>query len=264
VLAFEYPTLTQHPTLAARELIERLPRGVRLHLLSHGSGCLVAEHLAWLLATQGAGALTTEAKWLSTRQLELERVTRVAGPVRGYAGAADVALSMQVQLLDRHRGKGDDKLRRQRSELLIAAAKDRAAAKGLPGLAAMDPQDPFIRDINQGTRAAPGQLRVVSASRSGGEGVDAIGRLSALLVDALYFGESDLLVPTRSTFGGVPRAGGSSFFLHTAEDVSHYGLFSHEVTRRAILDAVLLDHDPSGFAPIGPLSAAGQSSDGRR
>jgi hypothetical protein len=186
----------------------------------------------------------------------------VAGPVRGFGGdklRVDVPLSMQVQLLDRHGGK-DDKRRRHRSAFLVAAAKNSDATFQLPGVAAMNSQNRFIDDLNHGSQPAPGQLRVVSGSRQGGS---AFGHLSALLTDTLHFGESDLLVPTSSTFGGVPRAGGASFFLHTGPEVSHYAYFRNKASARAIIDALVLDQPP-GFAPIGPLSAAGQSADGLR
>lgn len=263
VLSFEHHALTEHPLDTAWTLIDSLPAGVRLHLLTHGSGCLVAEAIAWALATadqRGGVALTG---LLGERRVSLERVVRVAGPVRGFGSPPriDLSLSMQLQLLDRQAGKASEKLRSQRSAFLLAVARNREATARLAGLETMSAQSAFIRDLNGCVHPAPGQLRVVSASCQGAGST--FGRLSALLGDALMGGESDLLVPTRSTFGGVPRAGGALFFLHRGPEVSHYDLFGHALTRRAILDALLHD-EPAGFAPIGPLSAAGQSPDGLR
>jgi hypothetical protein len=241
-----------------------------LVLLTHGSGALVAEAIVRALlpeAAQGPAASASLRRRihelhsaLLSKSVLVERVVRVAGPVRGMAQAAsrwDLQLALQVQLLERE-GLCSDEDRPLWHALLLAVARDRDAARSLPGLATMDPADEFIAWLHDTDVPASGQLRVIAGHAQG----DGLG-LRTLAVDLLQFSETDGLIPTRSTYGGVPRAGGASFFLDSGPEVSHYRYFKNARSAAAISDALLLD-EPTGFAPIGPLSWAGRAFEGSR
>ena len=270
LLAYSVAALTEHPIEAARTLVESLPQGTRLVLLTHGSGALVAEAIVRALlpeAAQGPAASASLRRRihelrsaLLSKSVLVERVVRVAGPVHGMAQAAsrwDLQLALQVQLLERE-GLCSDEDRPLWHALLLAVARDRDAARSLPGLATMDPVDEFIAWLHDTDVPASGQLRVI-AGRAQGDGLG----LRTLAVDLLQFSETDGLIPTRSTYGGVPRAGGASFFLDSGPEVSHYRYFKNARSAAAISDALLLD-EPTGFAPIGPLSWAGRAFEGSR
>ncbi|MEO8806415.1 MAG: CHAT domain-containing protein, partial [Burkholderiaceae bacterium] len=83
-----------------------------------------------------------------------------------------------------------------------------------------------------------------------------------------YWTDNDLVVQTRSMYGGAPRAAtaggaGASFLLDRGAKVSHFNYFANERTVKAITSA-LLEPAPVDFAVIGPLSWAGQDASGTR
>ncbi|MDP1685956.1 esterase/lipase family protein, partial [Hydrogenophaga sp.] len=89
-----------------------------------------------------------------------------------------------------------------------------------------------------------------------------------LLADAFYWTDNDLVVQTRSMYGGTPRspAGGhaaATFVLERGGKVTHFSYFSEPRSAEAICNALVQD-SPAGFRPIGPMSWAGSSSDGLR
>jgi CHAT domain-containing protein len=135
----------------------------------------------------------------------------------------------------------------------------------MPGLEAMTPESPVVAWLNGAPEAIPGELRVVAGDMQG----DSIGSwVKTLLSDAFYWTDNDLVVQTRSMYGGAPRAptvagGGASFLLDRGGKVSHFNYFSNDRTVQAIADA-LSDDQPADFAGIGPLSWAGQDASGTR
>ncbi len=101
VYALDHPTLGASPIANARTLVDALPKGARLHLVTHSRGGLVAEVLARLAGVKGvltdadracfadpayAGQqreLRDLAEQVKLKNLRVERVVRVACPARG-------------------------------------------------------------------------------------------------------------------------------------------------------------------------------------
>ena len=110
------------------------------------------------------------------------------------------------------------------------------------------------------TKPIPGELRVVAGDI---EGDSVTSWLKTLLADAFYWTDNDLVVQTRSMYGGAPRDAGASFVLDQGGKVSHFNYFSNERTAEAIVNALTQD-TPAGFRVIGPLSWSGESSTGVR
>ena len=108
-------------------------------------------------------------------------------------------------------------------------------------------------------------MRVVAGDLEG----DSIGSwVKTLLSDAFYWTDNDLVVQTRSMYGGAPREAGAagpsaSFLLDRGAKVSHFNYFSNDRTVSAIKSA-LMDPAPDDFAAIGPLSWAGEDASGTR
>ena len=82
---------------------------------------------------------------------------------------------------------------------------------------------------------------------------DSIGSwVKTLLSDAFYWTDNDLVVQTRSMYGGAPREAGAagpgaSFLLDRGAKVSHFNYFSNDRTVSAIASA-LMDAAPADFA----------------
>lgn len=265
--AFQRASLSRTPVENALALARALPPGARLHLLTHGTGGLVAEVLAcasaWSRQPRRAedelagSALHELTQELAARGLHVERVVRVACPARGQsfaAGRLDAYLSI-FGWVARRAGVA---LPLRIDHLVLEAARQRIEPAALPGLAAALPGSSLLRWLPAVDEPVPGSLRVIAGTATGAGAVSAW--LRGLMVDSFFETDNDLLVPTRSMFGGVPRQGGATFF---AAEADHFGYFTDATCTRAIADAVLLD-DPPGFQPIGPLSFAGDSATGLR
>ena len=281
VYALDHPTMGQSPIANALTLVRAMPAGARLHLVTHSRGGLVAEVLARACGGKPPGAaelalfagagysqqradLQALAKEAITKGLKVERVVRVACPARGTLLASrrfDAYLSVLKWSLE----LGGVPVAPQLVDFLHEVARRRANPAELPGIEAMMPESPLVTWLNGGSDAIPGELRVVAGDLEG----DSIGSwVKTLLSDAFYWTDNDLIVQTRSMYGGAPRAAsatgvGASFLLDRGAKVSHFNYFANERTVKAITSA-LLETAPAGFATIGPLSWAGQDAGGTR
>ncbi|HWH84014.1 MAG TPA: CHAT domain-containing protein [Burkholderiaceae bacterium] len=154
-------------------------------------------------------------------------------------------------------------------DFLHEVARRRADPSKLPGIEAMMPDTPVVQWLNGGLsggdQTIPGDLRVIAGDLQG----DSIGSwVKTLLADAFYWTDNDLVVQTRSMYGGTPRAAapaapGASFLLDRGAKVTHFNYFANERTVDAIASA-LLEAAPADFAAIGPLSWAGEDASGSR
>lgn len=283
VYALDHPTLGASPIANAITLAEALPQGAVLHLVTHSRGGLVAEVLARVAgefqAGRGIGAadmaffpgaehaphraeLQRLATLVQAKGLVVQRVVRVACPARGTLLASkrlDAYLSVLKWTLE----LAGLPVLPPLVDFLGEVARRRADPGEIPGLAAMIPDTPLVNWLNEAEEAIPGDLRVLAGDLQG----DSIGSwLKTLLADAYYWTDNDIVVQTRSMYGGTPRdgvRGSASFFLDQGGNSTHFGYFANERSVRAIV-AGLLESDPEGWRPIGPLSWAGQDSGGLR
>jgi pimeloyl-ACP methyl ester carboxylesterase len=273
VLGLEHPTLGVSPVANALALARALAPDTRVHLVTHSRGGLVAEALARVCADPGAAAkalgatapaaLREELKALAAvvqqKKLRVDRVVRVACPSRGTLLASkrlDAYVSVLKWTLELARIPVLPVL----VEFLGQVAKRRADPDEMPGLAAQMPDSALVKWLNDGGTQAAGSLRVVAGDL---QGDSVTSWLKTLLADAFYWTDNDLVVQTRSMYGGAPRAGGATFVLDQGGGVSHFNYFANERTASAVVEALVQDA-PRDFRQIGPLSWAGQSSTGLR
>ena len=281
VYALDHPTMGASPIANALTLVNALPAGARLHLLTHSRGGLVAEVLARACGGQPLSdadrvlfAGDAYARHLSdldalvqiaqSKGLRIERVVRVACPARGTLLASkrlDAYLSVLKWALE----LAGVPVAPDLVDFLYEVARRKADPVELPGLEAMMPDSPVVKWLNGGAEPLPGDLRVIAGDMEG----DSIGSwVKTLLSDAFYWTDNDLVVQTRSMYGGSPRAAtatgaGASFLLDQGGKVSHFNYFTNEGTVDAITRA-LLQQQPADFAVIGPLSWAGKDASGTR
>jgi tetratricopeptide (TPR) repeat protein len=281
VYALDHPTMGESPIANALTLVRALPAGARLHLVTHSRGGLVGEVLA---RACGGGALTSDelapfsdskysqhlkdlkalVKMAQSKGLKVERVVRVACPARGTT-LASKRLDAYLSVLQWGLQLAGVPVAPHFVDFLHEVARRRADPSELPGLEAMMPESAVVAWLNRGEDALPGELRVVAGDLEG----DSIGSwVKTLLSDAFYWTDNDLVVQTRSMYGGAPRhanaAGASaSFLLDRGGKVTHFNYFANDRTVGAIASA-LIDAAPAGFAAIGPLSWAGEDASGTR
>lgn len=278
VYALDHPTLGVSPIANALTLAQALPDGARLHLVTHSRGGLVAEVLARACADSGfdeatlarhfrgdyahhADELRALRRQLQGRAIRVERIVRVACPARGTLLASrrlDAYLSVIQWLLA---GSGMPVLP-ELIAFLHEVARRRADPAELPGLEAMMPGSPLVAWLNEAAVPLPGGLRVIAGDM---QGDSLTSWLKTLLADAFYWTDNDLVVQTRSMYGGTPRASDDAplYLLDRGGAVNHFHYFSNERTAQAVLDGLQQDA-PAGFAAIGPLSWSGADASGAR
>jgi tetratricopeptide (TPR) repeat protein len=276
VYGLEHPTLGVSPIENAFTLAQACPKGARLHVVSHSRGGLVAEVLARVCARPRLNAsdyaffkgadyrrqretLKALGKVVAERKLRVERIVRVACPSRGTL-LASKRLDAYVSILKWALELASVPVAPAIVDFLGEVAQRRADPELLPGLAAQIPDSPLVRWLNAADEPIAGDLRVVAGDI---EGDSVISWLKALLADAFYWTENDLVVQTGSMYGGVPRATGATFLLDRGAKVSHFNYFHNKRTAAAIVNA-LVQQKPPGFRVIGPLSSGGSSPTGTR
>ncbi len=274
VYALDHPTLGASPIANAITLAEAAPEGARLHLLTHSRGGLVAEVLARvcsepvmsgieLFANDGSSAqeLKKLAELVARKRISIDRVVRVACPARGTLLASkrlDAYVSVLKWALELARIPVVPEL----VNFLGEVARRRAEPDKVPGLAAQIPDSPLVKWLHATDKPIKGDLRVVAGDLEG----DSVSTwVKTLLSDAFFWTDNDLVVQTRSMYGGSPREKDSTFVLDQGGKVSHFNYFSNPRTANAIVNALALTADPPDeFRVIGPLSWSGQSSSGVR
>lgn len=273
VYALEHRTLTESPIQNALLLAAAAETGTAFHLVTHSRGGLVAEVLARVcgnptdhasdaelaFSETERAALTELRRIVQQRQLTVARIVRVACPARGTL-LASKRLDALISIVKWALTLAGVPVAPEIVDFLGAVAAKRLDPELLPGLAAMMPGSPLVQWLNSGGKAIPGQLRVVAGDV---EGTSLGGWVKSLVSDLYYWTDNDLVVHTRSMYGGAPREKGASFFLHAHGDVSHFNYFSNEVTARAIVDGIVQEQAAS-FDEIGPLSFAGDDASGTR
>ena len=282
VYALDHPTLGTSPIGNALTLLRALPAGARIHLVSHSRGGLVAEAFARACAgseaigddvlglfagdayEQHRNDLRALVKEAQAKGIRCERIVRVGCPARGTL-LASKRLDAYLSILTWCLGLASIPVAAEVVDFLHEVARRRAEPAELPGLEAMTPDSPVVKWLNGAGDTIPGELRVIAGDMEG----DSIGSwVKTLLSDAFYWTDNDLVVQTRSMYGGAPRANaaagsGARFLLDKGGKVSHFNYFSNERTVQAIASA-LLDDLPADFAAIGPLSWAGEDASGTR
>jgi uncharacterized protein YaaQ len=206
-------------------------------------------------------ALVKEAQ---AKGLRIERVVRVGCPARGTL-LASKRLDAYLSILNWCLELASIPVVPAVVEFLHEVARRRADPTELPGLEAMTPESPLIAWLNSASEPIASELRVVAGDMEG----DSIGSwVKTLLSDAFYWTDNDLVVQTRSMYGGAPRGAGASgpgasFLLDRGAKVSHFNYFANDRTVSAIATA-LMDAAPAEFDAIGPLSWAGKDASGTR
>jgi hypothetical protein len=281
VYALDHPTLAHSPIANALTLVQAMPAGARLHLVTHSRGGLVAEILARacgggalaaeeLAFFKGAGYATHRAQLrelvdaAQAKRLKVERAVRVACPAHGTL-LASKRLDAYLSVLRWGLELASVPVAPELVDFLHEVARRRADPAQLPGLEAMMPESPVVAWLNSRSEPVPGELRVVAGDMEG----DSVGSwVKTLLSDAFYWTDNDLVVQTRSMYGGMARAPvatgpAASFMLDRGAKVSHFHYFANQRTVDAIAAALMRD-TPEDFAAIGPLSWAGQDASGTR
>ncbi|MBP1686497.1 MAG: hypothetical protein H6Q33_2640 [Deltaproteobacteria bacterium] len=279
VLAFEHASFTQRPIENAATLAQSLPDGARLHLVTHSRGGLVGELLCRAngvpQATAGTAAvpprlfqqdelrlfqgdaaalasLDALEQALVRRQLRVERFVRVACPALGTTLASE-RLDRWLSVVGTLAGKAlpgtplFDTFR-EVGDFFAAVLKERTDPRTLPGIEAMMPGSAFIKLVNWPTTQLGGDLTVIA----GDIDPDAWwAKLLVWLTDRFYEGDHDLVVNTRSMYGGAQRTGQALADFQKGPGVNHFSYFKNQPSAAQLVRALTrAANDTEGFKPL--------------
>lgn len=291
IYAFEHRTLSQSPIENAIALVEALPEGAQVSLVTHSRGGLVGDLLclrdfdalidSYAYALEGTGDadpaeaarvkaelaeaharqrgdLKRLAQLLRQRRITIQRYVRTASPASGtkLAGANfDLFLSGLLTLVGAIPGLFGSPLYSAFKRVVIEIAKHRTNPHLVPGIEAMLPDSPLARLL----RDAPVQPGIAMATIAGDiQGGHLLQRLGVMLTDVALFDreDNDLVVNTTAMLAGVaPRAEARVLFDRGA-DVSHFRYFTNADTRHA-MQAWLVCQDPTQLSQFQPLPRPG-------
>ena len=276
IYAFEHRTLSESPIANARALVEALPEGAHIRLVSHSRGGLVADLLClddfsalidgYAHVLEGTGdADPQEAErvigelraahahqrlelqalntLLRERRIVVERYVRVASPAHGTRLASanfDLFLSGLLTLLGKVPFFFGSPFYEAFKRIVIDIAKNRTNAHLVPGIEAMLPDSPMARLLSDAPVKPGIQMAVIAGDIEGG---NLLTRLGVLLTDFIFFDntDNDLVVDTAAMLSGVAPKAQARVLLDRGPDVSHFRYFANLDTRTALRDWLVAD-----------------------
>lgn len=275
VFALDHCTLQVSPIQNALTLVKQCAPGARLHLVTHSRGGLVAETLVRASGIKSFNdidsgffkgparakqkeSLKELVELMSKNNIRVDRVVRVACPARGTL-LASKRLDAYLSIFKWGLELAHIPVMTELIEFLAGVAQRKEDPAILPGLEAMTPESPLIRWLHAAETPIDSELRVISGDLQG----DSLGSwVKALTSDAFFWTDNDLVVQTRSMYGGARRRG-ATFMLDRGGQVTHFNYFGNTRTANAVL-AGLTQDTPESFTIIGPLSYGGESASGIR
>lgn len=275
IVAYEHHTLSLSPIDNAIDLLERLPEGARLHLVSHSRGGMIGELLCRAQRADGKapfeGELAALDRWirgkddryrrerekletleklLQKRRPNVERFVRVACPAAGTTLAGDRLdrwLSLAANVLD-FTGLRASRVYGCIKGFLLAVVKTRTDPEDVPGIEAMMPGSLLTAVLNRPGVATRADLSVIAGDI---EGSSFLHQLALKVTDWFYGGNHDLVVDTFAMYGGLARERGARVFFDQGAEVSHFSYFANRKTVERVVAALRReDADAAGFLPL--------------
>jgi len=257
VLAFEHKTLSESPLKNVTDLLNALPDGIILEIISHSRGGLIADLLARCsksavpfnkeelkIITDNPDFKPLEAeadaanKAATGKNITVPKIVRVAAPSAGTVlidTRLDNLVNVFCNLIKLIPGAAACMPLGLFLDFAKAVVHERTDVNVFPGVAAQIPGSPLIRLLNNPNREIESQLFVISGD------VEHSGFWKSMLVMStnLYFGEAhDLVVNSNSMFKGTYRKTNVLERFEQDPTVNHFNYFKNPSSQSALLAAL--------------------------
>ncbi len=264
VLALQHYTLSESPFRNAIQVLEKLPKGSTLDIISHSRGGIIADILATCdkntLANyhesftaseieaarkkeNGHPALADELIQLNklavAKQIEVKKIIRIASPAagtvildNGFEKFLNTILGAMGRIPAIQAAPPYQILR----GFIAAVCEIKALAEHLPGLLAMIPQSFLQKLVNRYNIQLQSKLMVIEGDADiGGK----IGHSTLVIITNIFFRENnDFVVNTWSMSRGMLREGGLQILTSKDSRTHHLAYFINKNTQQGIVDAL--------------------------
>jgi hypothetical protein len=283
MFGFEQHTFSVSPIDNALALARSLPRGARLHLVSHGAGGLVTDLLcaarlddelieAYRHPPAKEERLTRQRESAAAEQRErlrelrtvlaekafrVERCVRVASPARGtrlLGENLDIFLSVLLSLISNLPLLAGQPVVAVLKRLVLDVVRRRLDPCLVPGLAALSPDAPLASLLARLPARTDLAMTTITGHREGGHPLE---KLALLFSDSVFFqrAPNDLVVDTDAMNAGLAPRAGARAFLERGVGVSHFHYFSRPACARAVA-RWLTERQPLALDDFEPLTTA--------
>ncbi|SDC44680.1 CHAT domain-containing protein [Variovorax sp. CF079] len=275
IYGLEHYTLSESPIENALQLVDALPKGALVSLVTHSRGGLVGDLLClrdidqhidtYGFAFKDAGDpqdaqinVRTELdeahaehreqlrklfQALRDKAPEIQSYVRVASPAQGTklaSGNFDVFLSGLLTLIGHVPYFFGNPLYSAFKRVVIEIARNRTNPHLVPGIEAMLPDSPMAALLRDGAVQPGIAMALIAGDIQGG---NLLMRMGVMLTDFLLFEntDNDLVVNTAAMLAGIATKTSARVLFDRAADVSHFNYFGNLDTRSAMRDWLLAD-----------------------
>ncbi|CAN5155596.1 hypothetical protein BH23BAC1_BH23BAC1_26740 [soil metagenome] len=276
ILTFQHRTLTASPLENVQELLNYLPKGIELDIVTHSRGGLLADLLVRFCTVQDGPlgfddeerevfsrnnrerdlkAIIEIEKVAKQKEIKVNKIVRVACPANGTTLASkrlNFYLNVTFNLLGLATGQIGNPIFVAFKELIMAAVESKDDIEVLPGLEAMNPESPFIKALNY--QASSIKISAPLFVVGGSSELSLQWKSLIVLTGKFFFREkNDLVVDTESMkWGALREVGKVAVFIERSGQIDHVKYFKTSRTRDAIKKALEFDgaRIPAGFVAL--------------
>ncbi|MCW3092002.1 MAG: Lecithin:cholesterol acyltransferase [Ferruginibacter sp.] len=252
VLTFDHKTLTHSPLQNALELMQQLPANSILHLITHSRGGLVGDILARVSSgntnigfsdiemnlMDGEGDARKYMEDINAlakqKNITIQKFIRVASPSMGtslLADRLDHYLNTLLNFVGISTGVAGNPVYAGVKSLLGEVAATKSNVDVLPGVAAMVPESPFIKMLNNPANIIEAPLTVIAGNCTYHLELKA---LFVILTKFYFRRKNDMVVDTWSMYFGTPRRKDIWFFMDDAKGTDHVHYFRSQDSQEAM------------------------------
>lgn len=271
IYGFEHRTLSESPIENAIALVDSLPKGAHVSLVSHSRGGLVADLLClsdfdalisgYRYPFKRTGAadpeeskivreeleraheeqraqLTRLASLLRERKLVVERYIRTASPANGTllaSGNFDVFLSGLLTLIGAVPFFFGEPVYWAFRRIVVEIARHRTDPHVVPGIEAMLPDSPMAQLLRDAPTQDGLKMAVIAGDMEGG---NLLSRLGLALTNFLLFDkeDNDLVVNTPAMLAGIAPQAKARVLFDRGAHVSHFRYYANPGSKTAMRD----------------------------
>ena len=259
ILCLEHKTVSVSPIQNAVAVLEKLPEGCSLDIISHSRGGIIADLLARCDPRNESGIGFSEedikriededkdlAKLLvklndlaAKKKIEVHKTIRVACPARGTVlleNRLDHFLNGLLYALGLMGGGDFSNIYQHIRTFIMEVIKTKKTAISFPGLNSMRPDSTFQKILNNPLVKVKNELLVIEGDAE--LGPTFLQSVGVILINLYTMRANDLVVNTDSMRYGVIRESGVHFYLSKDRQTNHFSYFKNENTQTAIRNAL--------------------------